>query len=99
VNHLSAVADSILGRNVNFGARNRRHDAADDADVFTGQGERLSTGRRTFGVVAGDGRRPASTRVWTPGLKFRDRRDHGTRVKRSTGIDDGRDPIRQLPAN
>jgi len=72
VNHLSAVADSILGRNVNFGAgttvANRRHD---DADVsFTVKGERLSTGRRTFGVVAGDGAKTGINTSLTPGLKL-----------------------------
>ncbi len=57
VNHLSYVGDSVLGRNVNFGAgtvvANLRHD---DASVrLTVKGERVSTGRRKFGVVVGDG--------------------------------------------
>jgi bifunctional UDP-N-acetylglucosamine pyrophosphorylase/glucosamine-1-phosphate N-acetyltransferase len=57
VPHLSYVGDSVLGRNVNFGAgttvANLRHD---DADVkLTVKGERVSTGRRKFGVVVGDG--------------------------------------------
>jgi len=56
VGHLGYVGDSVLGRNVNFGAgttvANLRHD---DEDVrFTVKGERVSTGRRKFGVVAGD---------------------------------------------
>ncbi|MFC6955380.1 bifunctional sugar-1-phosphate nucleotidylyltransferase/acetyltransferase [Halorubellus litoreus] len=56
VAHLSYLGDSVLGRNVNFGAgtvvANLRHD---DADVkLTTKGERVSTGRRKFGVVAGD---------------------------------------------
>ena len=57
VPHLSYVGDSVLGQNVNFGAgttvANLRHD---DADVkITVKGERVSTGRRKFGVVVGDG--------------------------------------------
>jgi bifunctional UDP-N-acetylglucosamine pyrophosphorylase/glucosamine-1-phosphate N-acetyltransferase len=57
VPHLSYVGDSVLGRGVNLGAgttvANLRHD---DADVrLTVKGERVSTGRRKFGVVAGDG--------------------------------------------
>lgn len=57
VGHLSYVGDSILGRNVNFGAgttvANLRHD---DADVeMTVKGDRVSTGRRKMGVVVGDG--------------------------------------------
>ena len=57
VGHLSYVGDSVLGRDVNFGAgttvANLRHD---DADVRTQvKGEAVSTGRRKFGVVCGDG--------------------------------------------
>jgi bifunctional UDP-N-acetylglucosamine pyrophosphorylase/glucosamine-1-phosphate N-acetyltransferase len=57
VPHLSYVGDSVLGRNVNFGAgtnvANLRHD--DEPVRLTVKGERVSTGRRKFGVVAGDG--------------------------------------------
>ncbi|MFB6068662.1 MAG: bifunctional sugar-1-phosphate nucleotidylyltransferase/acetyltransferase [Halobacterium sp.] len=57
VGHLSYVGDSVLGRDVNFGAgttvANLRHD---DGDVrVTVKGDRVSTGRRKFGVVVGDG--------------------------------------------
>ena len=57
VGHLSYVGDSVLGRDVNFGAgttvANLRHD---DTDVRTRvKEESLSTGRRKFGVVCGDG--------------------------------------------
>uniref|UniRef100_UPI0025C1F28A bifunctional sugar-1-phosphate nucleotidylyltransferase/acetyltransferase n=1 Tax=Halovivax sp. TaxID=1935978 RepID=UPI0025C1F28A len=56
-NHLSYVGDSILGRNVNFGAgtvvANLRHD--DEPVKLTVKGERVSTGRRKLGVVVGDG--------------------------------------------
>ena len=56
VAHLSYVGDSVLGRNVNFGAgtnvANLRHDG--EAVRHTVKGERVSTGRRKFGVVVGD---------------------------------------------
>ncbi|WP_238392151.1 bifunctional sugar-1-phosphate nucleotidylyltransferase/acetyltransferase [Halorussus amylolyticus] len=56
VGHLSYVGDSVLGRDVNFGAgttvANLRHD--DEAVKLSVKGERVSTGRRKFGVVAGD---------------------------------------------
>ena len=57
VGHLSYVGDSILARDVNFGAgttvANLRHD---DADVLVRvKGQPTSTGRRKFGVVCGDG--------------------------------------------
>jgi len=56
VGHLSYVGDSVLGRDVNFGAgttvANLRHD---DEDVLVRvKGEPTSTGRRKFGVVCGD---------------------------------------------
>jgi bifunctional UDP-N-acetylglucosamine pyrophosphorylase/glucosamine-1-phosphate N-acetyltransferase len=57
VSHLSYVGDSVLGRAVNFGAgttvANLRHD--DDPVSLTVKGDRVSTGRRKFGVVCGDG--------------------------------------------
>jgi bifunctional UDP-N-acetylglucosamine pyrophosphorylase/glucosamine-1-phosphate N-acetyltransferase len=57
VPHLSYVGDSVLGREVNLGAgttvANLRHD--DQPVRMTVKGERVSTGRRKFGVVVGDG--------------------------------------------
>jgi bifunctional UDP-N-acetylglucosamine pyrophosphorylase/glucosamine-1-phosphate N-acetyltransferase len=57
VGHLSYVGDSILGRDVNFGAgttvANLRHDEAPITCPV--KGELVSTGRRKFGVVCGDG--------------------------------------------
>jgi bifunctional UDP-N-acetylglucosamine pyrophosphorylase/glucosamine-1-phosphate N-acetyltransferase len=57
VPHLSYVGDSVLGRSVNLGASttvaNLRHD--DRPVRMTVKGERVSTGRRKFGVVVGDG--------------------------------------------
>ncbi|MFB6101272.1 MAG: bifunctional sugar-1-phosphate nucleotidylyltransferase/acetyltransferase [Haloplanus sp.] len=56
VGHLSYVGDSVLGRDVNFGAgttvANLRHD--DDPVGVRVKGEPRSTGRRKFGVVCGD---------------------------------------------
>jgi bifunctional UDP-N-acetylglucosamine pyrophosphorylase/glucosamine-1-phosphate N-acetyltransferase len=57
VPHLSYVGDSVLGRDVNFGAgtkvANLRHD---DANVRMGvKGDRVDTGRRKLGVVVADG--------------------------------------------
>jgi len=56
VGHLSYVGDSVLGRDVNFGAgttvANLRHD--DTAVRVRVNGESTSTGRRKFGVVCGD---------------------------------------------
>ncbi|QLK25684.1 NTP transferase domain-containing protein [Natrinema zhouii] len=72
VSHLSYIGDSVLGRNVNIGAgtnvANLRHD---DADIwFTVKGERVSTGRRKFGVVAGDEVKTGINTSLTPGLKL-----------------------------
>jgi len=57
VGHLSYVGDSILGRGVNFGAgttvANLRHDDSVVQSIV--KGERVSTSRRKFGVVCGDG--------------------------------------------
>jgi bifunctional UDP-N-acetylglucosamine pyrophosphorylase/glucosamine-1-phosphate N-acetyltransferase len=56
VGHLSYVGDSVLGRDVNFGAgttvANLRHD--DENVRFRVKGESTDTGRRKFGVVCGD---------------------------------------------
>lgn len=54
--HLSYVGDSVIGRSVNLGAgtitANLRHD--DEPIKMTVKDERVSTGRRKFGVVMGD---------------------------------------------
>ncbi len=70
VPHLSYVGDSVLGRNVNFGAgtnvANLRHD---DEDVkLTVKGDRTSTGRRKFGVVVGHGAKTAINTSLAPGV-------------------------------
>ncbi|MBX0285347.1 NTP transferase domain-containing protein [Halomicroarcula sp. F28] len=61
VPHVSYVGDSVLGTDVNLGAStqvaNLRHDG--EPVKMTVKGDRVSTGRRKFGVVAGDGVRTA----------------------------------------
>ena len=61
VPHVSYVGDSVLGEDVNFGAgtqvANLRHDGTDVRQTV--KGERVSTGRRKYGVVAGSGVRTA----------------------------------------
>ncbi|MEY7849700.1 bifunctional sugar-1-phosphate nucleotidylyltransferase/acetyltransferase [Natrarchaeobius sp. A-rgal3] len=72
VGHLSYVGDSVLGRDVNFGAgttvANLRHDG--EPVRFTVKGERISTGRRKFGVVAGDAVKTGINTSLSPGLKL-----------------------------
>ncbi|WP_459194035.1 bifunctional sugar-1-phosphate nucleotidylyltransferase/acetyltransferase [Halosimplex sp. J119] len=72
VPHLSYVGDSVLGRDVNFGAgtnvANLRHDGEDVR--FTVKGDRVSTGRRKFGVVAGDGVKTGINTSFNPGVRL-----------------------------
>ena len=70
VPHVSYVGDSLLGPDVNVGAgtqvANLRHD---DADVNqTVKGERVSTGRRKYGVVAGPGAKTGVNTSLAPGV-------------------------------
>jgi len=71
-NHLSYVGDSVLGRDVNLGAgtqiANLRHD--DAAVELTVKGERVSTGRRKFGVVMGDGVKTGINASLNAGVTF-----------------------------
>jgi len=72
VGHLAYVGDSVLGRDVNFGAgttvANLRHD---DVDVrLTVKGDRVSTGRRKFGVVVGDGAKTGIDTSLNAGVKL-----------------------------
>ncbi|WP_280536538.1 bifunctional sugar-1-phosphate nucleotidylyltransferase/acetyltransferase [Halopenitus sp. POP-27] len=57
IGHLSYVGDSVIDRQVNFGAgtvvANLRHD--DEPVRMTVKGERVDTGRRKLGVVLGEG--------------------------------------------
>ncbi|SFS73518.1 bifunctional sugar-1-phosphate nucleotidylyltransferase/acetyltransferase [Halostagnicola kamekurae] len=72
VGHLSYVGDSVLGRDVNFGAgttvANLRHD--DEPVEFTVKGKRVSTERRKFGVVLADGVKTGINTSLYPGVKL-----------------------------
>jgi UDP-N-acetylglucosamine diphosphorylase/glucosamine-1-phosphate N-acetyltransferase len=70
VPHVSYVGDSLLGPGVNLGAgtqvANLRHD---DADVKqTVKGDRVSTGRRKYGVVAGPNAKTGINTSLSPGV-------------------------------
>ncbi|WP_275736763.1 bifunctional sugar-1-phosphate nucleotidylyltransferase/acetyltransferase [Halorhabdus sp. SVX81] len=86
VPHLSYVGDSVLGQDVNFGAgtnvANLRHDG-DDVGL-TVKGDRLSTGRRKFGVVVGDGVKTGINTSLEPGVTLSGgvRTEPGERVSR-----------------
>ncbi|OYR45561.1 MULTISPECIES: bifunctional sugar-1-phosphate nucleotidylyltransferase/acetyltransferase [unclassified Halorubrum] len=70
VPHLSYVGDSVLGRDVNLGAgtnvANLRHDR--EPVNHTVKGDRVSTGRRKFGAVIGDGARTGINTSLDPGV-------------------------------
>ncbi|MFC7057317.1 bifunctional sugar-1-phosphate nucleotidylyltransferase/acetyltransferase [Halovenus salina] len=72
VPHLSYVGDSVLGRNVNFGAgtnvANLRHD--DGPVQVTVKGDRVSTERRKFGVIVGDDAKTAINTTLNAGVKL-----------------------------
>jgi UDP-N-acetylglucosamine diphosphorylase/glucosamine-1-phosphate N-acetyltransferase len=70
VGHLAYVGDSILGRDVNFGAgttvANLRHD--DASIVMRVNGDAVVTGRRKLGVVCGDDVKTGINTSLNPGL-------------------------------
>ncbi|CDK40727.1 nucleotidyl transferase [Halorubrum sp. AJ67] len=72
VGHLSYVGDSVVGRGVNFGAgtnvANLRHD--DENVRLTVKGERVDTGRRKLGVIAGDGAKTGINTSLNAGVKL-----------------------------
>lgn len=72
VNHLSYVGDSILGRDVNFGAGtvvgNLRHD--DSEVTMQIKGEPTTTGRRKLGVVVGHDTKTGINTSLNPGVKL-----------------------------
>jgi bifunctional UDP-N-acetylglucosamine pyrophosphorylase/glucosamine-1-phosphate N-acetyltransferase len=74
VAHLSYVGDSVLGRDVNLGAgtqvANLRHD--ESPVELTVKGERVSTGRRKFGVVLGHGAKTGVNSRLDPGVTLSD---------------------------
>ncbi len=91
VPHVSYVGDSVIGRDVNFGAgtqvANLRHDG--DPVRMTVKGDRVSTGRRKFGVVAGDGAKTAINTSLTPALSsHRARRRHPANPSLGTDSED-----------
>ena len=89
VGHLSYVGDSVLGRDVNFGAgttvANLRHD--DAAVRVRVKGESTSTGRRKFGVVCGDAVKTGIDTALNAGvvLGAGARTDPGETVRRDRG--------------
>lgn len=72
VGHLSYVGDSVLGRDVNFGAgtvvANLRHD--DKPVRLRVKGEMTDTGRRKFGVVVGDAAKTGIDTSLNAGVKL-----------------------------
>ncbi|MFT4883929.1 MAG: bifunctional N-acetylglucosamine-1-phosphate-uridyltransferase, partial [Natronomonas sp.] len=70
VPHLSYVGDSLLGTDVNLGAgtqvANLRHDESDVKQTV--KGDRVSTGRRKYGVVAGPRAKTAINTSLAPGV-------------------------------
>jgi bifunctional UDP-N-acetylglucosamine pyrophosphorylase/glucosamine-1-phosphate N-acetyltransferase len=72
VPHLSYVGDSVLGRDVNVGAgtqvANLRHDG-ENVELRV-KDEQVSTGRRKFGIVAGDGVRTGINTSLNAGVKL-----------------------------
>jgi UDP-N-acetylglucosamine diphosphorylase/glucosamine-1-phosphate N-acetyltransferase len=70
VPHLSYVGDSLLGPNVNLGAgtqvANLRHDGENIEQTV--KGERVSTERRKYGIVAGDGAKTGVNTSLSPGV-------------------------------
>jgi bifunctional UDP-N-acetylglucosamine pyrophosphorylase/glucosamine-1-phosphate N-acetyltransferase len=72
IGHLSYVGDSVIGERVNFGAgtttSNLRHDGANHRSMVAGS--LVDTGRRKFGVIAGDGVHTGIHTVLYPGRKL-----------------------------
>ncbi len=72
IGHLSYVADSVIGEKVNFGAgtivANLRHDNADVKSMVNGK--LVSTGRRKFGTIMGDGSKTGIHTSIYPGRKI-----------------------------
>ncbi len=72
IGHLSYVADSVIGEKVNFGAgtivANLRHDNAEVKSMVNGK--LVSTGRRKFGTIIGDGAKTGIHTSIYPGRKI-----------------------------
>ena len=85
VPHLSYVGDSLLGPDVNLGAgtqvANLRHDGEDVRQTV--KGERVSTGRRKYGVVAGPGAKTGVNTSLSPGVVL----SAGARTRSGDSVD------------
>ncbi len=72
IGHLSYCADSVIGKNVNFGAgtitANLRHDNGNIKSMA--RGELIDTGRRKFGAIVGDGAKTGIHTSIYPGRKI-----------------------------
>lgn len=70
VSHLSYIGDSILGEGVNIGAgsfvANVRHDSQDVSTLV--KGEKVSTGRKKFGIVLADNVKVGINTKFYPGV-------------------------------
>ena len=70
IGHLSYVGDSVIGRNVNFGAgtitANLRHD--DQSVKVTVKGKRIDSGHRKLGTIIGDGVKTGIGTLLAPGV-------------------------------
>jgi bifunctional UDP-N-acetylglucosamine pyrophosphorylase/glucosamine-1-phosphate N-acetyltransferase len=55
--HLNYIGDSIIGENCNFGAGTKIANLRlDEKEIYVSvKGERISTGRKKFGAIVGDG--------------------------------------------
>ncbi len=72
IGHLSYCGDSVIGRNVNWGAgtisANLRHDDSNVKSMV--KGELVDTGRRKLGTIIGDNAKTASPTSIYPGRKI-----------------------------
>jgi len=91
VGHLSYVGDSVLGRDVNFGAgtnvANLRHDGANVR--LTVKDDRIDTGRRKLGVIVGDGAKTGINTSLNAGVRLGSdaRIPPGETVTRDRGVE------------
>ena len=93
VSHLSYVGDSVLSEDTNFGAgtvvANLRHD---DGNVGARvKGDTVDTGRRKFGVVAGDGAKTGINTSLNAGVRVGvgETTAPGETVMKDKGMEDG----------
>lgn len=93
VSHLSYVGDSVVGKEVNFGAgtvvANLRHDDGNVAARV--KGDTVDTGRRKFGVVVGDGAKTGINTSLNAGVRVGvgETTAPGEAVMKDKGVGDG----------